>query len=235
VHSFTDFNVDVNQQYYYRAETVDSCDARDTISNIASNILLRGKAERNDRNQIYWTPYSEFDGRVAEYEVYRSNQLNGGYELLPETVSGTDTLYFDNIRPLAEDDNTFCYYVRALEGENTLPIPAGFGPFSARSNRICLTQEAKVYIPNAFRPGSPSPENRIFAVKSNYIDTERFSMKVFNRWGELVFESSDPAIGWDGTFNGSEAPTGVYSYVISFATKNGGLLQDERGSITLIR
>lgn len=235
VHSFTDFNVDVRQRYYYRAETVDSCDARDTISNIASNIVLRGKAERNDRNQIFWTPYIQFDGFVSEYEIYRGEAMDGSFALQPETALGTDTIFFDNIRDLAAENNVFCYFVRAIEISNGQAIPPGFGPFTARSNRICVTHEAKVFIPNAFRPGSPNPENRKFGVKSNYIDEARFNMKIFNRWGQLVFETNDPTEGWDGTYQGSEAPTGVYMYVLNYATKNGGLIQDERGNVTLIR
>ncbi len=76
----------------------------------------------------------------------------------------------------------------------------------------------KVYYPNAFFPKGKDTINTIFKV---LIDTEykekdynftSFEMKIFDRWGEKVFETTDPKEGWDGTFRGSELPPGAYLY-----------------------
>ena len=75
-----------------------------------------------------------------------------------------------------------------------------------------------VYFPNAFSPNEDGRNDRftLFAGEPNV--QEVVSMKVFNRWGALVFESGNfppngPGQGWDGTFKGELAPAGAYTYV----------------------
>ncbi len=68
-----------------------------------------------------------------------------------------------------------------------------------------------VYTPNAFRPDSDIPENREFMPVGVGVDPNVFQLQIFNRWGELVFESSNPEHKWDGTTkNSNPAPMGNY-------------------------
>jgi gliding motility-associated-like protein len=57
---------------------------------------------------------------------------------------------------------------------------------------------------------------------------------VFNRWGELVFETTDITIGWDGTYKGQAQEMDAYAYVLS-ATFVDGSSQSKSGNVTLIR
>lgn len=57
---------------------------------------------------------------------------------------------------------------------------------------------------------------------------------IFNRWGEKVFESSDPDIGWDGTFRGKPMESGVFVYYLTAEYYNG-LIVKKQGNVTLIR
>ena len=71
---------------------------------------------------------------------------------------------------------------------------------------------------------------------SNFLSTS-FSMKIFNRWGEIIFESRNAQIGWDGTYgiNGNKVPEGLYTYHITYKIQN----KDERrivtGHVTLLK
>ena len=56
---------------------------------------------------------------------------------------------------------------------------------------------------------------------------------IFNRWGQLVFESGDPD-GWDGTFKGEPAPPEVYVYLAKYRFPNGEI-REFKGDVTLIR
>jgi gliding motility-associated-like protein len=58
--------------------------------------------------------------------------------------------------------------------------------------------------------------------------------RIFNRWGNVVFETKDVNEGWDGTFNGEPQPFGVYIYEIE-AVGADGMLWNKRGNITLLR
>lgn len=88
-----------------------------------------------------------------------------------------------------------------------------------------------LYIPNAFTPdgNERNDEFKIYGEAINDIHLE-----VFNRWGELVFETKDPSEGWDGTYKGSDAPSGVYLYKARIRYIDG-TSKEKQGSITLIR
>ena len=99
---------------------------------------------------------------------------------------------------------------------------------------IVVTQP--VYeIPNAFTPNGDG-FNDVFRVDfENDLEYQVGSFKVFNRWGQLVFEANDND-GWDGrTENGEEALSEVYLYVIQLEDACGAGLEPETGDVTLIR
>ena len=72
------------------------------------------------------------------------------------------------------------------------------------------------YIPNSFTPDGDM-NNQVFTpVFTSGIDIYHYTMYIFNRWGEIIFESNDPSIGWDGSYGveGKDAEVGVYTYQI---------------------
>jgi hypothetical protein len=92
-----------------------------------------------------------------------------------------------------------------------------------------------VYSPNAFRPESEIPENRTFMPVAAGVDESRFNLKIFNRWGELVFESNSIFNPWNGTVkNGEIAPVGNYVWIAEYFDIQG-FEHDEKGQILLIR
>ncbi len=89
----------------------------------------------------------------------------------------------------------------------------------------------QVFVPNAFSPNTDG-QNDVLFVEGNCI--VEMSFQVFDRWGEKVFESTDRATGWDGTYKGSSALTGVYVYQLT-ATLVTGEQVTKKGNIALIR
>jgi gliding motility-associated-like protein len=93
------------------------------------------------------------------------------------------------------------------------------------------------YIPNSFTPDGDQ-YNQVFLPIFTYgIDPSNYSLEIYNRWGELIFESKNPAIGWDGTYstNGIQCQNGLYLYKIIIKVPS----RDERkvfeGHVNLIR
>jgi len=83
--------------------------------------------------------------------------------------------------------------------------------FDAGSNKY------KAFIPNAFTPKNGDLLNDLYLPKLAYYDTGMsYSIKIYNRWGELVFQSNDPGFGWDGTYKGNVCPMDVYVYIIEY-------------------
>jgi gliding motility-associated-like protein len=72
-----------------------------------------------------------------------------------------------------------------------------------------MTSEYALYVPNSFTPNGDG-KNELFYIKGNSIDTENFLLRIYNRWGELLFETNDINQGWDGTHNGKPVQTGTY-------------------------
>jgi gliding motility-associated-like protein len=95
-----------------------------------------------------------------------------------------------------------------------------------------IAPDFSIYIPNAFTPNK-DPLNKVFKVEGTlYYQT--FSMFIYNRWGELMFYSTDPLVGWDGNYKGEPVPEGVYSYVVQIADIKS-IIRDYKGSIHLFR
>src|SRR5258708_6866883 len=86
-------------------------------------------------------------------------------------------------------------------------------------------------VPNAFTPGRFG-QNAI--VKVMGFGITRLVFRIYNRWGQLVFQSNDQDIGWDGTYRGNLQPMDVYAYTLEAEFSNGTRV-NKKGDITLIR
>ncbi|MBL7962840.1 MAG: gliding motility-associated C-terminal domain-containing protein [Flavobacteriales bacterium] len=85
--------------------------------------------------------------------------------------------------------------------------------------------------PNAFSPNGDGV-NDVFLVRGGPFET--MDLKIYNGWGELIFQSDDPLFGWDGTYKGQTEVNGVYVYSVE-ATTFDGRAHSRTGSVTLIR
>ncbi|HQW41219.1 MAG TPA: gliding motility-associated C-terminal domain-containing protein, partial [Flavobacteriales bacterium] len=86
-------------------------------------------------------------------------------------------------------------------------------------------------LPNAFSPNGDGV-NDVFYVRGGPFET--MHLRVYNGWGELVFETTDPTFGWDGTHEGKPEINGVYVYSV-IATSTDGAFHDRSGKMTLVR
>jgi gliding motility-associated-like protein len=94
-----------------------------------------------------------------------------------------------------------------------------------------ICEDPYVFIPNAFSPNGDN-NNDVLFVRGLFI--EKMIFRVFDRWGEMVFESSDPEIGWDGTFRDRKLDPDVYDYYLD-VTCIGGLKSITKGNVTLMK
>lgn len=86
-------------------------------------------------------------------------------------------------------------------------------------------------LPTGFSPNGDN-ENDVFIIRGGPFKEVDF--KVYNNWGELIFQSNDAAIGWDGTYKGAPAPLGVYSWTFAVKMTNDVIIK-KSGDVTLIR
>jgi gliding motility-associated-like protein len=106
---------------------------------------------------------------------------------------------------------------------------------------MCNTVEFKrllrtYWIPNVIYPGSMNERNSTFNVQApGGVDgSEVTRIRIFNRWGQKVYDHDDPIRGWDGTKDGEIQPSDVYMYVVEIALP-GGETEVISGDVTLLR
>ncbi len=224
---YTDTLDDPAKRYYYRLKAFNACDSVVVESNVASNMALRVENQETT-NTLTWQPYYNWLDGVATCDIYR---LIG--DLPPELIvslPGTDTTYHDDISAFqyTAPSGRFCYYLEATEGSQN---PYGITGFS-KSNISCGTIPVKVFIPNAFTPNADNI-NDVFRPILSFTPSQ-YLLTIQNRWGNLLFESTDPLQGWDGKINGNKpAPEGIYIYFLRVVSDEGKIIE-KNGHVTLL-
>lgn len=89
-----------------------------------------------------------------------------------------------------------------------------------------------VFLPNTFTPNKDGINESFGAFHT--CDFEKYELLIFNRWGQMVFSSSNPAAMWNGDYKGIECPDGVYVYVISYKLFSQSVLR-KIGNVLVIR
>ena len=95
-------------------------------------------------------------------------------------------------------------------------------------------QQHGYYLPNAFTPNGDGI-NDVWFPGQQVVEAESYSLTVFNRWGEVIYNSTNPTDGWDGSASGADAPNGVYvfkAHVVDAISKED---HDLNGHVTLFR
>jgi len=92
------------------------------------------------------------------------------------------------------------------------------------------------WLPNAFSPGNDGI-NDIFRPVTQRTTLEPYKFLIYNRWGQLIFSSTNPDNGWDGTYLGNQCDAGLYNYVVQYRKGELGSTETvtQRGGVSLIR
>lgn len=198
--------------FYYQVVANDSCN-KDHFSTKGRTILTHVTLADFFLNKIEWNKFELDSANVSVYRLYRD--YGAGMQLV-ETFSPNETQYMDNVEAYHQQDGEFCYYV---EADFSLTIPnVGTKTYTTRSNTFCKQQRPSVYVPNAIAPNGVNNQFKpviVFGSPTNY------SMQIYNRWGELIFESTNPNDAWNGTKNGQTVVSGGYPYNINFTASDG--------------
>ena len=103
---------------------------------------------------------------------------------------------------------------------------------------VTIWQDLAIYVPNTFTPNNDDDFNQnFFPVLTEGFDKEHYHLLIFDRWGELIFESFDYTIGWDGTYgpNGIQCQIGTYTWKILVDELQSGDTRKFLGHVNLIR
>lgn len=138
-----------------------------------------------------------------DIQLYATSTTSGDYIWSPSEY--LSCVVCDN--PIANPEQNF-FYVVSYTDENGC----------SASDSVYIYYNPVIYVPNTFTPDSDEFNSLFLSIGGN-INT--FEMLVFDRWGELVFESLDINIGWDGTYKGQNCQDGTYVWKINLTDFNG--------------
>ncbi len=193
------------------------------------DIATSSTAEDDFFNFLDWgnpTVLCDDTDDVVAYNVYYTPTEGGEFQLI-ETINSPDD---SNYEHQSEFGVAGCYAVTALD--------TNFLNESAFSNIVCIDNCPVYELPNAFTPNGDGQND--FFNPFPYRFVERIDMQIYNRWGQLVFETEDPDINWDGTnLNGDNLAEGTYFYKAKvFEKRLEGVIENMEilsGYIELIR
>ena len=151
-------------------------------------------------NLLRWTnplDQCEFPEDLMGYNIYYSPNLSDELELLL-TVDNSEL----EIEHMPANGILGCYSVTALDS---------LGNESMFSNIVCVDNCPLYELPNVFTPNGDDANDILIPRINRFIN--RVEFKLFNEWGNLIFETEDPNINWDGNHEGgNEVPAGTYLY-----------------------
>lgn len=232
---YEDKSVEPNrQQYCYKVEYQDDCDNVSQQSPSFCSVFLTSTKP----NTLDWTQFviPSPDTFPVEYNVQSIDE--SGFPTGITTVT-TNSLGVKNqidallAAPTAQGKAYF-----RIEAVQRVKITESNGttysfPFTVYSNIYTFITPAQLYVPNAFSPNEDGVNDK-FEAKGRYI--VKFNLEVYDRWGNVIFESSDLGTGWNGTASDgvTPAPAGNYGFKV-YGLDPAGQKFEKVGSVTLIR
>lgn len=127
--------------------------------------------------------------------------------------------------------STVVLYATFVNGTDTIAYTADYWA-DAEPIKVSIS-ESSLEFPNAFSPNGDGI-NDIYKAKSGYQSIVEFHAYIFNRWGQKLYEWTDPADGWDGKYHGKDVKQGVY-YVLVKAKGADGRKYDIKKDVNLLR
>jgi gliding motility-associated-like protein len=214
--TYTDNTYNLDGKFCYQINYTDKCDNIALPGTVTCPMRLTGTLEKSNAIALSWSAYKGWSAGVRNYSVEKYN-LSG---TLVATYTVTDTTFVDD-KPDATNQ-LVRYIIKA--NANTVTLTASV------SNQVEFIKEANLFYPTAFSPNGDAL-NEGFRVSGQYIS--KMSMKVFDRWGGLVF-ATDKNEAWDGSREGKAMPPSTYVWKVEITDLAGRTFFKE-GMVALIR
>lgn len=114
----------------------------------------------------------------------------------------------------------------------TVPTHSNCNDTLTISTDTTIIYKPDILIPSAFSPNNDGINDKLKVIGNNII---YFNIRIYDRWGKKVFETNNPEIGFDGTYQNQPLPIGAYPYIIIYKINNTFNTKSITGNITLIR
>ncbi len=225
--SYIDNQADPLVRHFYKLGVQNTCNIILDSSNVAGNIVL-SVSQKGSEVSLNWNQYTSWTSGGGTYSLMRSTP-GGGWEFVA-AIPVSITSYTDVIDTLAYRNysDKICYFIKAtgdsLSRSGTRSV--------SNSNVVCAELPPAVKIPNAFTPNGDLVNDE-FTIRFDFIPAE-YLLKIFDRNGNLLFQTSNPSDFWKGTDGwGKSVIQGTYVYYLRYSIQ-GQRSRELKGTISVL-
>lgn len=223
---FIDNKVDVQRySYTYLVYLKDVCGSLSLASNMAKTILLKADIEGNDHLTadpvISWNAYEAWSSGIKNYELFFKYDSLSNYSSIATITPNQPLSVIHEYIDFKQDD--YCYQVVAYQQDSDWN--------ESWSNIACVTTSPRLFAPNAITINGDAL-NEGFKLRGVFIKS--YQLRIWDRWGTLLFETTDINEAWDGTYKGEPVPSGVFVFE-AFGYGKKGKYKSVKGNVTILR
>jgi gliding motility-associated-like protein len=211
-------------------------DCYDVQLNVINAVGCIASASETDYICIMPNPIAGF--YADEYEI---TNISSGTNFW-NTSQGADSYIWDfgDGSPISNDEDEYHIFntnddFNSTDYAVTLFAISEYGCIDSATLYITVNPELIFYVPNAFTPDGDNYNNIFTPVFSSGYDLRNYDFMIFNRWGELIYESNVIGEGWDGTYRGNKCQEGVYTWKIKVMNAVTDRKEEHVGHVTLLR
>lgn len=206
-YSINDENVDIGSySYSYFVKTINICNDTISVSNIGKSILLTKDLISENNYKLLWNKYSVWEKGIKIQEI--QNRFDDfTWNTLSNKIS---TNYYINLN--IEDYDSVCFRVINRENLNSINTES-----ISISNEVCVSKSGDLFFPQTINPKS---NNNTFKVYGKNLEFKKSHFEIYNRWGQLIYQSDDIIKGWDFKKDGHEILAGTYIFFVKITDIN---------------
>ena len=219
--TFIDTEVKVDDHSYcYKVTNSNECGLESINNDSACSILLKGTSEKL-AHTLSWQDFNYWKLGTQKFDLLKANDYNKNFlNILP-----------NNTKQLVFQDRTFDYQVGLYFYQIVAHQNPNIGNAISESNTIELLQSPYVYAPNAYTSNGDNL-NDVWKVEHAFV--KEFNLKIYNRWGQLLFETNDKNKPFSLNLTNQLIANDVYVYIINY---NGwtGESNTLKGNFTVLK
>jgi gliding motility-associated-like protein len=178
----------------------------------------------NPSASFTWSPIEPMLGGTVSFENTSLGGLTYTWDINGQGASGEDVTY--NVPSETEGDFLAC-----------LEVVGPGGCMDAQCYSVAVSNESFIFIPNSFSPDADGTNDVFAPVIAGLTSDFRYTLRIYNRWGDVIFETNDPLEVWTGNTHGGDhyAQADSYVYELTLQLRAGEPPLRKLGSLILIR